>query len=1270
MAAGDVKDRRAGQHDDVDLTPEELAAFNQMASSAEDEELQAHTYRNQQEAGQAGVSAPSMSYTPTTSPYDSPGYNNGTSDGNTRRMGGVHDGGTRRAGGATRRDPGQHAGYTRDYGKDDKNNLGGFTRRDLKNAEEDGGKHGDSNPVADLMNREQGSDTPFSYKNTGPKWAKGRGFLQKHKKKVIAGALAGVGIFPLLALLLFILGALKIPHFAENVAAWRFAAVTRQYRKSMNNVMSEKAAYDSLSDEDKLRAQTRYGKYAAFDKVNRLRPNRVLQNLHANDRLQYNYKTTLLGRQKLSGVTIAIGDDLKSKVTVDIPTSKFKTVFENPLKRMDRYKDISTALNAAMKAHDPKISVVTRSLVTKAVLAKAGARLSGMAASKYTGQANQTEQLNKLYASMVDNAKKYNALVEQYTSLANQLDSVYSAQANTKEEWKAAYAVLIKADNNWEATMARIGGANAPDADELTRAFGEFDQAKQNFLDHEDKLSDFNQRTKDMRAKMDTISKDLTKLAQERASLRESFKTSGGTISDRDAKIAIQQEAYERAHRNGGIAGMKSGNLKDVAQDVDEAEDAAMKDREQVGQMVDKGQDIPDAASQALERGTSANSLRAVVDKVVGFANPIYDIAVPICLAYEGSRLSGDSVDADHDAKVSETTYVLSTADQFKDGTKANTAMAQAMNWKLGNVRDSNAIRRQEGRPANTLGGVGGQRTTLGTYGGLTIFDVFGLGGLNSVADDLCPTVTNIWVGVGLGVVSLVGMGITTFFSGGTAAVGVAATKEAAEEAVKKTVTKMVTNATKKALKSFGKAGRFGKELGKSTVKYGAIAAGATFMAQMIVAHKAGALNSGAEKDVSFDDNVDDGASQLSGDVNRANFMARPLNGAEVVQSHKLDRDENAYYNSHLSPYERYLALENPQSLATRVATTAGTLVDKSIFASLLNGMASLFNPVGLGSKLFANVNGTTALADGNVNTEDYGNVVWGYSYEEQKLMDQPSYASPSENELRLDQSGKEEEIAGKYQKCYDDTIGKLLEEHDIKRDENGNVLNGSDCSPEELGPNNPEYGDLVFRWRLKGNYSHTTDNLINIQDPSAVADTTLADLGNIPTGTTKELAQKILDSANISFQTPAERDAMEYIASTGHARTCGNTSTSPKLLGILLAASSKYKIVIGVLTDGHGCTSDEQTHAHAKGLAADINGVNPLSGSGGTGNMIDAGELQSNSIVKQFYGDLGNIVAQAGGGEIGQVQCVGNPDKNPKVHYFNDVCNHIHVDVVGNTSN
>jgi hypothetical protein len=662
--------------------------------------------------------------------------------------------------------------------------------------------------------------------------------------------------------------------------------------------------------------------------------------------------------------------------------------------------------------------------------------------------------------------------------------------------------------------------------------------------------------------------------------------------------------------------------------------------------------------------------LRALADKIVGFANPIYDVAVPICIAYEGSRISGDAVDAGHDSKVSEAAYVLSSADQIKNGKDTNTAAVNAMQWKLGNVRDSNAIRRQEGRPANTLDGGGGQRSSLGTYGtaGLTIFDVFHLGGLNSIADDLCPAVTNIWVGLGIGAVNIAVVVIGSIFSGGTVAAGEAATKQAAEEAVKKTVAKVVANATRKSLKSFGKAGRFGKELGKSTLKYGAIAAGATFLAQRIVSDKAGVLSSGAEKDVSFDDNVDDGAQQLAGDMNRANYYARPLNNAEVVQSHKLDRDENSYYNSHLSPFDRYLALENPNSLAARMATTTGSLIDKSIFASLLNSMANVFNPIGLGSKLFANVNGNTALAATNINDEDYGSVVWGYSYEEERMMDQPGYA-PSENAYRLDQSGKEDEIAGKYQKCYDDTIGKLLEEHEINRDENGNVQNTGDCSSEELGPNNPTYGDLVFRWRLKHNYENTADNLLSVQDPSTVADTTLADLGNIPTGTTQELAKKILANNNISFQTPAERKAMEYIAATGHAQTCANKSTSSILLGVLLAAASKYKIVIGVLTDGHGCTSDEQTHAHARGLAADINGVNPLSGSGGTGNFITAGNYQSNALLKQFYEDIGNMLAQAGGGEIGQVQCFsGTPPKNSKIHYFNDVCNHLHVDVIGNS--
>ncbi|HSD56189.1 MAG TPA: hypothetical protein VLA92_03485, partial [Candidatus Saccharimonadales bacterium] len=665
MAVGDLKERGAGQHNDVNLNPEEIAAFNQMAASAEEEQLRAHS--SQQEAQQTGTT-----YTPSSNTYDDNGYSSSNAGG--------------RHGGMTRRDPDVHGGFTR-RSKDDQDNHAGFTRRDLRNAEEQGGKKsdgGESNPVANLMNKESGNNTPFSYnQGGGPKWAGARTFMQKHKKKVLASALASIGVLPLLALLLFILGALKIPHFAENVAAWRFAKVARQYRASMTNVMGEKAAYDSLTDEEKAKAQTKYGKYAVFDKVNRLRPNRVIQNLHANDRLQYNYKTTLLGRQKLTSITIASGDDLKAKTTIEIPTSRFKTMFENPLKRMDRYKDISTALNAAMKAHDPKISMVTRTAVTKAVLAKAGARLSGMAASKYLGQATQTEELNRLYTSMTENAKKFNELAKQYNEVAKKWDDTFTKAEQTQKEWP----ILMKKLSESQAALDKLTSAPLPKADSPTelnrllneqwdatqKAWADFDTARAAVEGNEAAYSQLIDETKTLREQMNSLSKQKLALLDERNKLATDFESKGGTISDRDAKIAIQQESYERAHRNGGINGIVDDRLKQVATEVDEAQEKAMGDKEQVGQMVDKGQDIPDAASQALERGMQPGQLRALTEKIVGFANPIYDIAVPICLAYEGSRISGDSIDADHDAKVSEAAYVLSTADQLENGTTMST---------------------------------------------------------------------------------------------------------------------------------------------------------------------------------------------------------------------------------------------------------------------------------------------------------------------------------------------------------------------------------------------------------------------------------------------------------------------------------------------------------------------------------------------------------------------------------------------------------------------
>jgi len=165
---------------------------------------------------------------------------------------------------------------------------------------------------------------------------------------------------------------------------------------------------------------------------------------------------------------------------------------------------------------------------------------------------------------------------------------------------------------------------------------------------------------------------------------------------------------------------------------------------------------------------------------------------------------------------------------------------------------------------------------------------------------------------------------------------------------------------------------------------------------------------------------------------------------------------------------------------------------------------------------------------------------------------------------------------------------------------------------------------------------------------------------GTIPTGTAQDLAKQLDASPNISFQTPADESYFKEIENTGRQTQCGGVDISPKLLGVLLALSQNYKIVIGVFADGN-CSGN-----HAKGLAVDLNGINPLSGSGGTGNHITWASSEQ-PIIKQFYGDAANILSANGGGSLGQTECfsgVAHPTPVANVDYFPDLCNHLHVSV------
>jgi hypothetical protein len=168
---------------------------------------------------------------------------------------------------------------------------------------------------------------------------------------------------------------------------------------------------------------------------------------------------------------------------------------------------------------------------------------------------------------------------------------------------------------------------------------------------------------------------------------------------------------------------------------------------------------------------------------------------------------------------------------------------------------------------------------------------------------------------------------------------------------------------------------------------------------------------------------------------------------------------------------------------------------------------------------------------------------------------------------------------------------------------------------------------------------------------------------GTLPTGTTIELAKQIASNPNISFQTKQDSEYFDTIAATGKAGpySCGGPEISPRLLATILTLSQNYKIVLGVLVGGHECDSG----FHPKGMAVDINGVNPIGGGTGTGNNIHQDDFNGQPIVRQFYQSAGQLLAANGGGGLGQQQCFpGGAPKVPGVVYFDDACTHIHMDV------
>lgn len=179
------------------------------------------------------------------------------------------------------------------------------------------------------------------------------------------------------------------------------------------------------------------------------------------------------------------------------------------------------------------------------------------------------------------------------------------------------------------------------------------------------------------------------------------------------------------------------------------------------------------------------------------------------------------------------------------------------------------------------------------------------------------------------------------------------------------------------------------------------------------------------------------------------------------------------------------------------------------------------------------------------------------------------------------------------------------------------------------------------------------------------------------PSVDSRALAQQILASPNVQFQTPAEKTLFQTIADTGSQTLisqpspidggpvpgCDGTSQVPissQLLSLVLAASQKFKLTIGVVAAGHSCNGGY----HPKGKALDFNGVTPLDQA-----FLQRFDWTSSQTVtaRDFYTFLDSAAGQSGIKlELGQKQCFGaNLPSLPNSTLVDDACNHLHIGII-----
>lgn len=484
------------------------------------------------------------------------------------------------------------------------------------------------------------------------------------------------------------------------------------------------------------------------------------------------------------------------------------------------------------------------------------------------------------------------------------------------------------------------------------------------------------------------------------------------------------------------------------------------------------------------------------LESALGKVSIVYTVALPLCLIYEGSlNNAGETIDKSETAHTKTYFDVRSSADQQEAG-EINSEALQAKADKYGLIGDSIPERRARGEAVDTVAETNPaampQASSTGSYSLIDAYLAGFMGKeaadfLDSIVDKACPIVTDLRVGLAITALEVALL------------VGSAGSSGAAKEAGKVGIDAVLANATSRLVTKtvagevVGVGGRYvaGNLLrmgGKFALKTG-LFVGATFgiteLAHAAVLKHSNLENAGLATDELAATQADMGGNIYNNVVMKEINRGIPMTTPDLVADKVLGAAYIKQQNQQKPAFERYFALANPDSLLSKTGAFAvSSFSGKTIFAKLTSFLA---NPLSnFGSIVGHHLTPSKVFAAETVKgAGEYNIVQWGYTEEENQLIDNDEEYSPIVNELVLEASNKAEEIQDKYGKCFTESNGTLLSSGWIVRNDDGTVVpNQGDCSPNKLGLHNPDgFGDLVFRWRLKYRYDATLGHLKDIQN-------------------------------------------------------------------------------------------------------------------------------------------------------------------------------------------